>query len=267
MHLLYTDEVNVDSRSSDFFIYGGVSVDANQAASLSGRIDLLRQEHGYRPEDLLKFNTRERPDTISPETHREIKAKVIEEAAAHGALLFASFILHKIAASPEEARRKEINRVCFHFDCFLRRQNEYGIVLFDTFTDKNLRQLLREKFSKGLSGLPYSDPYRLERVLGFHLASIGSSNFSSVVDIVLGSLRYAVNCLGDPSRQVIVQTLLSQLAPLCLKNDGGSVRELSLFFSPLKVRMPEYYVQYQKLRDFLTRNGLGVIETRQECED
>jgi len=264
MHLLYTDEVNVDPRSSDFFIYGGVSVDANQAASFSRRIDLLRQEHGYRPEDLLKFNTRERPDTISPETHREIKRRVIEEAAAHGALLFASFILHNIAASPEEARRKEINRVCFHFDCFLRERDEYGIVLIDTFTDNNLPQILREKFSIGLSGLPYSHPYRLERVLGFHLASIGSSNFSSVVDIVLGSLRYAVNCLDDPSRQDVVQTLLSQLAPLCLKNDGGSIRELSLFFSPVRVRVPEYYEQYQILRDFLTRNGLGDIETRQK---
>jgi len=264
MYLLYTDEVNVDPRSSDFFIYGGVSIDASHAASLSRRIDLLRQEHGYRPGDLLKFNTHERPDTITPETHREIKRKVIEEVATHGVHLFASFILHNIATSPEDARRKEINRVCFHFDCFLRERDEHGIVLIDTFTDSNLPRILREKFSIGLSGLPYSDPYRLERVLGFHLASIGSSNFSSVVDIVLGSLRYAVNCLGDSSRQDVVQTLLSQLASLCLRNDGGSIREVSLFFSPVRVRVSEYYEQYQNLRDFLTRNGLGEIETRQE---
>jgi hypothetical protein len=264
MHLLYTDEVNVDPRSSDFFIYGGVSVDANQAASLSRRIDVLRQEHGYRPEDLLKFNTRERPAIISPEIHKEIKRRVIEAAAAHGAVLFASFILHDIATSPEEARLKEINRVCYNFDCFLQERDEFGIVLIDTFTDSNLPQILRERFSIGLSGLPYSDQYRLERVLGFHLASIGSSHFSSVVDIVLGSLRYAVNCLDDASRRHIVQTLLSQLAPLCLRNDDGSIRELSLFFSPVTVRVPQYYEKYQNLRNCLTRNGLGVIETRQE---
>jgi len=265
MYLLYTDEVNVDPRSSNFFIYGGVSVDANQAASLSRRIDHLRQEYGYMPENLLKFTTHERPDTISPETHKMIKRRVIEEAGAHGAILFASVILHNIASSPEEARRKEINRVCYNFNCFLREQDEYGLVLIDTFTDNKLPQILREKFLIGLSGLPYSDPYRLERVLGFHLASIGSSNFSSVVDIVLGSLRYAVNCIGNPNKQDIVQILLSQLDQLCLKNDKGSIRELSIFFSPVSVRVNEYYEQYQNLREFLTRNGLGVIETRQVC--
>jgi len=144
MYLLYTDETNVDPRSSDFFIYGGVSIDANQAASLSRKIDSLRQEYEYRPEDLLKFNTRKRPDTISRETHTEIKRRVIEEAAAHGAILFASFILHNIAASSEEARRKEINRVCFHFDKFLRERDEYGIVLIDSFDDSELRRILQE---------------------------------------------------------------------------------------------------------------------------
>lgn len=265
MYLLYTDEVNVDPSGSDFFIYGGVSIDINKAASLSRSIDCLRQKHGYRPEDLLKFNTKERPNHISPETHKEIKRRVIEEAVNHGALLFASFILHNIATSPKEARRKEINRVCLHFNRFLQEQNEYGLVLIDEFTDKGLRQILREKFSIGLRGLPYSDPYRLERVLGFHLASIGSSNFSSVVDVVLGSLRYAVNCVHDPNRHGVVQTLLSQLAPLCLKDNDGNIRDLSIFFSPRQVRVPEYYQVYENLRNFLTQNGLGEIETRQEC--
>jgi len=265
MHLLYTDEVNVDPRSSEFFIYGGVSVDACQAALLSNKIYDLRQENGYEPTGLLKFNTRERPDNISPETHREVKKKVIEEAAAHGVYLFASFILHNIATSPEEARRKEINRVCYHFDSFLQEQDEYGIVLIDTFTDNSLPGILREKFSIGITGLPHSDPYRLERVLGFHLASIGSSNFPSVVDIVLGSLRYAVNCLQDPSRQSVAQTLLTQLSPLCLKDNAGSIREASLFFSPIRVRVTEYFTLYTNLRTFLAQNGLGQIETRQEC--
>lgn len=264
MYFLYTDEVNVDPRSSDFFIYGGISIDANQAASLSKKIDLLRQDYGYEPMDPLKFNTRERPAAISAEIHREIKRRIIEEAAAHGAVMFASFILHDIAASPEEARQKEINRVCFHFDRFLRERDDYGIVFIDTFTDNNLSRILREKFSIGLRGLPHSDPYRLERVLGFHLASIGSSHFSSVVDIVLGSLRYAVNCLSKDCHHDTVQTLLSQLAPLCLKNYVGNIRELSLFFSPIKVRVREYYDKYQKLRAFLAKNGLGGIETRQE---
>jgi len=264
MYLLYTDEVNVDPRSSDFFIYGGVAINSSNAPLLSADIEHLRQEYGYRPQDLLKFNTRERPPHISPNAHKEIKRKVIEAAAAHGVRLFTSFVLHDIAGSPEQARRREINRVCYHFDRFLRDENDYGIVLIDEFTDTKLRTILHEKFSIGLRGLPYSNPYRLERILGFHLASIGSSHFTSVVDVVLGSLRYAVNCLGDPKRRAIVQTLLRQLAPLCLRNENGAIREQSIFFAPVRVKVKTYHEKYKKLREFLIQNGLGKIMTRQQ---
>lgn len=263
MYLLYTDETNVDPKGSEFFIYGGISIDVRKAASLSQTIDLLRQEYGYKPEDPLKFNSRERPNAISPETHKAIKRKVIEAAADHDVHLFASLILHSIAKNPEKARRNEINRVCLHFDCFLRENNDYCIVLLDTFADKNLYKMLKEKFSIGLKGLPERSQYRLERILGFHIASIGSSNFSSVVDIVLGSLRFAVNHLSDQSNQDVVQTLLKQLYPLCLKRKDGRIRELSFFFSPVKVRTRKYYKKYDNLRNLLNKNGLGKIETRQ----
>lgn len=266
MYLLYTDETNFNKNEGDFFIYGGVGIDINQAPSLSKAIDSLREEYGYRPEDLLKFNTHERPSTIDSEAHKKIKQRVIEEAAAHRVVLFASLILHNIAIDSDEARRKEINRVCFNFDVFLRERNEYGIVLLDTFSDKELQNILREKFSIGLKGLPYSERFRLEQVLGFHLASIGSSNFSSVVDIVLGSLRYAVNALHKPSRQVVARKLLNLLSPLFLRNEGDKIRESSLFFSPLSIRIYNFFKQYRDLQEFLTQNGLPEIETRQVLE-
>lgn len=268
MYLLYADEVNVDPASTEFFIYGGIAVHADYAAALSGAIDALRAEHGYQPLDPLKFNTVERPSRITAETHREIKREVTATAVEHGVRLFASFILHKIATSPEEARRKEINRICYHFDCFLRREDDYGIVLLDTFNDEKLPGILREKFAVGLRGLPYSPTYRLERVLGFHLASIGSSHFTSVVDIAMGSLRYAVNCMDNSRQHAVARTLLRQLAPMCIRGTRlGEIDEISAFFSPKTVRVPSYQERYGRLREYFEQSGFGRVIAPSQCGD
>jgi hypothetical protein len=133
----------------------------------------VRANNGYGPDDILKFNTKERPRHVTPEAHREAKRQVLQEAAEQGAKLFCSFILHRVATSPQEARFNEINRICYHFNCYLTRINDHGLVLIDTLQDNTIVGFLRQKFSVGLKGLPYSSSYRLYRVLGLHLASIG----------------------------------------------------------------------------------------------
>jgi hypothetical protein len=255
MHLLYTDEVNIDPASSDFFIYAGISISGKNAGPLSKEIDSLRAKYSYRSEDILKFNTRERPNHISAEEHRDIKREVLEAAVRQEVLLFSSIISHKIATSPEDARRKEINRICYHFDCYLRRKNDFGLVLIDTFQDSQLSKILREKFSVGIKGLPYSPVYRLEKILGFHLATIGSSNFCSIVDIVLGSFRYSINSRFDPKKLTTVRTLLRQLSPLCIRTSRGKIDELSVFFSPKRIIFQPYLEEYKALHKFLAENA------------
>ena len=262
LYLLYADEVNVDPVDSEFFVYCGVAIPGDRAGQLSIHIDELRTNFGYQPTDFLKFNTRECPKQIAPEAHGQIKSKLIRLAAHHGVKLFASFILHKIAKQgPEEARRNEINRICFHFNSFLHRVNGYGLVLLDSFVDKKLNRILREKFSVGLTGLPYSDTLRLDRILGFHLASIGTSNFCSVIDVVVGSLRFAINCRTDSSKQEIASTLLKQMKPLCLLTRDGLVDELSLFFSPKTIRARTYRELYRALHQMLTDAGLKPAQS------
>jgi hypothetical protein len=192
MHLLYTDETNIDPATSDFFAYAGVAIPGDVAGHLSSRIEAVRPNNGYGVDDLLQFNTKERSGHVTPEAHREAKRQVLEEAASHGVKLFSSFILHRVATSPQEARLNEINRICYHFNCYLNRVSDHGLVLIDTFQDTSLLAFLRQKFSLRLKGLPYSSSYRLDRLLGLHLASIGSSHFCSVVDVVLGALRYSI---------------------------------------------------------------------------
>ena len=255
MYLLYTDEVNIDPASSNFFIYAGVSISDRNAGALSKEIDSLRAKYSFQPENILKFNTRERPKHISAEDHRNIKREVLEAVARYEVKLFSSVIFHNIASSPDDARRLEINRICYHFDCYLRRKNDFGIVLIDTFQDSQLSKILREKFSVGIKGLPYSPVYRLERILGFHLACIGSSNFCSIVDIVLGSFRYSINSRFDPQKLPTVRTLLGQLSNLCIKTSNRKIDELSVFFSPKRIKAHSYLAEYKALHKFLAENG------------
>jgi hypothetical protein len=177
-------------------------------------------------------------------------------AGACEAKLVASFILHSVATTPEQARRFEINRVCFHFHCLLNRANDHGVVLLDTFADKTLNDLLSEKFLVGLKGLPHSRIYRLDRILGFHLASIGTSNFCSLVDIVVGALRFCANSIVDEARRATALLLAQQLSPMCVRDPNGRVSELSLFFSPKTIIVGAYRERYEALGQFFAAAGL-----------
>lgn len=258
MHLLYTDETNIDPRSGDFFIYGGVAVNSQTAATLSSEIDRLRQEYGYFPTDSLKHNTKERPPQVTPEQHAEIKRRVMEVAVRHDVKLFTSFILHRVATSPANARKNEINRISLHFNYFLRSINDNGIILVDTFEGPGLRTLLMEKFHIGIVGLPYTQVMRLDRILGFHIATNGASNFSSLTDIVIGSMRYAINNRRDPTKQATIRAILTGISPMYQRQDWAphKVKETSLFFSPRVVTHPPYFDEYVGVHTFLTEHGI-----------
>lgn len=263
MYLLYTDETNVNPAGSTFFIYGGVAISSEKAPSISNAIDFQRQAHGYKPEDKLKFNTRECPH-IDPEIQKSLKRAVMQCATEHGCVLLLSLINHKIATSPDDARKNEINRVCYHFNCFLHRVNDYGIVLVDTFPDASLTDHLREKFNIGVKGLPYSPVLRLDRILGFHIASVGTSHFSSVIDIVIGGVRYAINSLSDQLKLPTAETLMRQVSPLLFRENDGKVSELGIFYSPKQIKAQAYLEEYRKVDGFFSSVG---IETQRKPTD
>lgn len=257
MYLLYTDETNLDPAGSTFFIYGGVAISSEKAPSISNAIGVQRLAHGYKPEYKLKFNTRECPH-IDPEKQRSIKQAIVQCAAEHGCILFLSLINHKIATSPEDARKNEINRVCYNFNCFLHRVNDYGLVLVDTFLDAGLTEHLREKFNIGVKGLPFSNILRLDRILGFHVASVGTSHFSSVIDIVIGGVRYAINTLSDPLKRATAETLMRQVSPLLLRETDGRVSELAVFYSPKQIKAKAYLEEYIKVDEFFSSVGIDT---------
>jgi hypothetical protein len=263
LHLLYCDESNLQERDGDFLIYGGLVIDGHRSRELSQKIDQIRARAGVHPNFRLKFNPG--PPDLPHDQFLSLKQAVIEAAVEHGAKLVVYVILHNIAVNPDEARRNGINTVCYHFDCLLNRFSGPGLVLIDQFSDagNQIRAHLSEKFAVGIRGLPYTPEMRLKNIVGFHYSVIGQSHFPSLIDIALGSLRFAINA---HTRQQIQQLdtarrLLGILEPLFFRErEGAPISELGFMFSPKVIRAPRYLEKYGALKDFLTEAGVDTAQ-------
>lgn len=269
MHLLYCDETNLEPKDNFFFVYGGVIIPGEKAKCLHDAIETIREDHSIPPDFSLKFNPK--PERLTHQDFIQVKQSIIEAAIENSCIFLTSVILHKIATNPDEARRKEINRILYHFDCFLNRSSQYGLCLIDRFSDKQIDSHLRKKFSTGLTGLPYSKEMRLKNIVGFHYSAIGQSHFSSVIDIVLGSFRYAINAhcdsKKDDQKMKAAKILLKLIEPLFYRYASEkNISELSLNFSPKIIKTATYRSHYQDLKNFLDECGLKpsqeITETR-----
>jgi len=261
VYLLYCDESNLEEKDNEFFVYGGLVIDGKAAQSLSLELDSIRQNFKIPKDFILKFNPG--PEHLSHQEFIKLKQTIIEAAITHGCIFLTSLILHNIATSPDDARRNEINRICYHYDCYLHRPKSHGLVLIDRFEDKQIDGHLRAKFSIGVTGLPYSKDYRLERIVGYHYSAIGQSHFGSIIDIILGSFRFAVNAFTrqDEKKLESAKRLLGILSPLFFREaSNGKVSEISLCFSPKIIKSIKYRQMYSNLSLFLSECG---IETEQ----
>lgn len=262
MHLLYCDESNLEHRGGDFLIYAGIAVPGNAAGAISDRIDELRCAAGLAPDVRLKFNPR--PEGLTHQQFLDLKRSIIDVAVEHGCKLLAYAVLHDLAGDPDNARRFGINTVCYHFHCVLNRINEKGIVLIDRFNDANneIEAHLKDKMAVGVQ-LPHRPaPTRLSNIVGFHYSAVGQSHFTTLIDIIVSSLRYAINIhtRADENRRGALN-ILKALSPLFYRYEGDDrVPDMGFCFSPMNVRSARYYGLYLDLQGFLQEGG---VESRQ----
>lgn len=257
MELLYCDETNFTKTPGDFFVYGGVVIPSKCAHELADRITRIRQAMGVHREYTLKFNPG--PPNLSHEQFIDLKRAVVAAAVDAGCVLLVNLLLHDIAKSSEDARRFGINTLCYHFDCYLNRSETPGLVLMDRFSDRTIDAQLREKLAIGITGrLPFSNEMKLNHIVGYHFTAIGQSHFCSLVDVVLGSLRFAINCFTQKNDQHTAssQAILRLLSPLFFREGRSEVSEISLWFSPKTIRQTTYRARYSSLHAYLVANGI-----------
>jgi hypothetical protein len=261
LRILYCDESNLEEKSGDFLLYGGLMINSAAMPDFSSEIDNLRTKFKVPRKHRLKCNPC--PDGLSHSEFSELKSEIVQAAIKYDAALIVYAILHDIATTPDEARRNGINTVCYHFDCILHRIGAFGVVLIDRFTDDKSRidGHLFDKFMIGLTDMPFSKEMRLDRILGFHYSAIGQSHFPSVIDVLLGSLRFALNAFTrvDQSRMLTAERILTLLSPLFIREQGSlDVLDLSFVFSPKTVKVEKYKARYRELISFLGRNGIAL---------
>jgi hypothetical protein len=262
MHLLYCDESNLEERSGDFFVYAGVVIDASHSRDLSHRIDKIRTDAKVPAEYRLKFNPG--PDVLNNQQFIELKKSVIAAAINAKAHLFVSVVLHDIAANPDRARLFGINTLSFHFDQFLDRVSGTGVVLVDRFGGKQTDAHLAEKFSIGVTGIPGAPQLRLSNIVGFHYSVMGQSHFASLIDVVLGSLRFAINAFtrNEERNTDAAKRILEGLQPLFFREtENAAVSDLSFCFSPKAVSSDRFRAQYIALKNYLAENGVNTAQT------
>lgn len=263
MKLLYCDESNMEERAGDFLVYGGVVVPGENAKALSDDIRLIRQKAGIAATERVKFLPPAPP--CDHHAYIGVKQSIIEAATKHGAILLAYLVLHDLAKNPDEARLFGINTVCTHFNWVLNRIGGPGLVLIDRVNNpgNEVDDHLREKFAVGVKGMPYSKQMRLENIVGFHYSTIGQAHFTSLCDILVGSLRFAIN---THTREVAKTrdsaiNVLKLLSPMFFREKGSErVSELGLAFRPKNVGSPRFHEMYRGLQGFLREGGIDMVQ-------
>lgn len=257
---MYADEADQDGKR-EYLIYAGVFIPVTEAASLSRSIESIRFKSGFKTRDDLKFSSGTKPESITREQHTEAKSKILEAALTHKCVVCCYVTPHSIAkGSTHEDRLKfGINTLLQKFDEFLRSvRADGGIAFFVATRDFRQDRYLREVQTEGLK---FSDQRkRLSKVLAIHQSMDGQSHFTSLADIIVGSLRFVFN---EPDKDKVGVALMKQLSRiLWAEVDKAGVRRLGekgICIRPKKISVIGYSADIQstidRLNSYLSHQG------------
>jgi hypothetical protein len=195
-YILYTDETNAEpGERIEFFIYGGVWLPVERLPDLDKAVAEIREEAAYEPGDILKFDTRSRPDRVSRSQHTAAKQAILQAGFNVGLRFCAVLVLHDIAWDPDWRWALQADELLQTFDKFLARHDGVGVVVMDR--TGTIHDYLIEKGQRGYVKRKTDESTQFRRIHSFSAGAIGTSHLASVADIVLGSFRYCVNDLNE----------------------------------------------------------------------
>lgn len=250
MFLMFADEADREQdRGQKFFVYGAIFIDSARARDLHSAVAEVRVHAGYTAGDSLKFADNTRPAAVDRDAHRAAKARVMELAIEHGVQFCAYAMLHEVARNKthEELVQWGANTLLGKFNEYCSvTPDGHGLVFFDRMPIAHEHRYLREKFTVGLT-FPNGRSRRLDRVVGLASTCDGTSHFSSVADIILGSFRY---CVNEPERDIAGRAMFPNIVRLMWKRsrDGRQyVRKVGLVLRPQEVLAPQHQAEYDAL--------------------
>lgn len=254
-YILYGDETNVRPvDGAEFFIYGAVWLPVDKLTNLNASVAAIRVEHGFREQDVLKFNTRSRPRHIRSAEHTEAKKAVLKASWDVGLLFAAECVLHDITGTSPHRGAYQIDPVILSFHEFLETKEARGMVILDRTPGEDAFEYGRQRFQGGVvmetTGHLLST---LDRIDLFGVSAISASHLASVADIVLGSFRY---CVNDLKGSLAARAILPNVAALMWHSRSGDiiqVQDRGLLLRPRIVKVEAYRKRYEALTERLNQ--------------
>lgn len=252
---MFTDETNVQqSKQAKFFAYGGLIVSAESIRGLSARIEKIRNDIGYKPEDVLKFDTNARPSQVTPEGAKVAKREVIKACIDANCRFIVTVVLHDVAKNQESQALIEqgANSVIAKFNGYLGVMDSHGAVIVDRLPSATEYGYLTAKFQKGLA-MPGDTQVRLDRIALFASTCSGASHCSSAMDIVLGAFRF---CINSPKNMTAAAEMMAAVTNLIWHTrDGDNIyaHERGLLFRPKTVKVASYKAEYDALLEWINQ--------------
>jgi len=251
MYIMFTDETNRrPSRDRRFFVYGGLLFPIEHLSTIHDHIEKIRNEAGYRPTDILKFDTHSRPEHVSRDQATEAKRQIVSLCNELGCKFIAHIILHDIIRNQDPVQQVHwaADYVIGRYNKYLEEVEDIGICVVDNLPNGTEFRYLVDKFSVGLD-LPDGRHIPLDRIKLFASTRIGASHAHSAMDIVLGSFRYVIN---NPRNLQAASTMIKQVAEMmwAYEKDGVRyVRDRGLIIRPPleNIRSRAYRSEYENL--------------------
>jgi hypothetical protein len=257
MRFLFLDETNLVASQGDFFIYGGLVITPEQMPVLHDAVSQIRATFKFQPTDSLKFHTRSRPDHLSIADWTLAKSQVIAAAEAAGVRLLSYVVLHDIAKQQTQETLLEwaLNAIVSHFDLkYLAEHSDRGAVCLDRLDEKFSYAYFQDKFSNGVT-LHDGRTVLLSRIVYYSTTCDGASHLSSIVDIVLGGLRYCVNSASGTGNDAVAAQIFPPVARMMWSKDSANERKIGgygFLQYPREVRVPAYQERYRALATALS---------------
>lgn len=263
MYWLFTDETNVTNKDGDFFIYGGLVMTGDQMLALNSEVVAIRKKYGYTDGDQFKFQTAARPTQVSVADCTAAKAEALAALEKHGALVMMYVVLHELARNQSVSTMTEwaLNSLVAHFDKrFLRERGDVGAVCIDRLDPKVGYAYMKRSFSDGVT-LQDDRSVKLDRVIHYSMSCDGASHMSSLTDIALGSMRYAVNYACGKGNEEAARSIMIPLSRAMWAKHHDGTRQVGgygFLKYPKEIRSARYQERYDALVATLT--DLGVSE-------
>ena len=269
MHILLADETNkTQSELVKFFVYGGILFPSTILSKLDEKISEIRINAGYKPVDVLKFDTNSRPEGVSIEEAKKAKQEVIETCKELGVKFIVHVILHDIAKNQPISQKVywAADYVIGRYHKYISEVSDDGIVVIDNVPEGGQYKYITHKFQVGLE--TPDKTIELPRIKLFASTCIGASHACSAMDIVLGTFRYVIN---NPNHDVSIPMMMNLMSLIWHTRKGQDIYAIGkgLIFRPKlnEIEVQKYKDKYEQLIENINELIKEEADAEQDDDD